>query len=69
MRYVWHFHNCKPDQISALNHVEIALYRRSVGKLLCLGPIIPDINYAAQYFIRDARKPTNHDMSKLRHRL
>ena len=55
------------DGVSALWGAEVALYRRTVGKLIWMVPLRPDINYSTKELSRSLQAPTMEDKAKLRH--
>ena len=57
------------DGVSALWGDEVALYRRTVGKLIWMVPLRPDINYSTKELSRSLQAPTMEDKAKLRHLL
>ena len=57
------------DGVSLLNDSDILPYRRTVGRLMWLIPIRPDIDYAIKEFSRSMKEPTEDDQARLRQTL
>ena len=54
------------DGISALSFAEARDYRGTVGKLMWLIPIRPDINYTVKELSRGLQSPTEDDLARAR---
>ena len=57
------------DGVSALTSEEATHYRRTVGKLIWMIPLRPDINYCTKELSRSLQSPTMEDKAKMRHLL